>query len=1221
MTDLNVNDLKNYISGTTSSIVKASLIGVLTIVTNEEDEFPRGTVLLLDLVTNDPVVCFVDRTLPRALETTVQIRKWNCVNLKEGDNAFYIEFRLEDVYSEKYAKKCMLREQFSSDRIIFKESLRRQMEYYTPGDALQLTPPQSRINMVGIVYAISTLYLEDGKPAKFYLQITSNKPSNDTTTKLKAINVIFSGNDMIKYYRYFQIGGAFAFHNLVITSIHINDHTSINALSFNNRSNCQAIKYSHLEKTRRSSPVNNTSDHPLTITTVNTHKTYTGIITRVIDSMFGIYELDSSIIVCLFHLFSYIADMPFRINTRICLHHFHAVVINPKDGETSYLLQNFWNAPETDEGYMTLTACVMSHISILKFPDHCDDFTETTKSFVLSNDTDIGSQIKMYTYSEINDKRSVFTQLLGQLEIYAALAVKFVDTNIVKDLDVFIRAFNTIQHQVYGRTKTREIQASDLLNNFFLHDTVCLLVGDQNFRMEIDSYPSLNKIKNNLEDNLEDYQLDLAGGNTMFEKENVLTQKGDYDQTAEYFILGMLQVAQDGRMYLVDSETRILFVLAAYSSLISRRAGEIYLVRRLQMFREDLSFVENEDEDFIKRKDLSVSYFACQAKDLMLLDGDYGNNTAFHILGAANIHNRELKKLSLNRMPHEIRNIPKDHQYLAVHVVTRYPVEVCFTPNGSIYLECRVVVKMHEIEGIGSTAASMDYIKTTGSEEYILIFSSLKKTLHLHLNFQVDSYWIIYGLDKPGSMIKSIAENRSFAFSIDNEKHTIYPISFDYSTSNMVRLQPHYGETAIMPNPLSLIYDVSQLTDLNNLPPGLSSQITSLNYFEELINVQGVVIIKRFIEGYPTHSTLNKHALKLHNQLGVSTGKTNRKLFVQIRQPDSLDTISIYMDVHKVHYPIGMVIGSTVTFYNLIRKTKLSSNEELFFLANSSTLIHVNNITPSPDVISMKPAPIMTRLISSFLDPVLGVQDQSSKQIFKLYCYISSIIKLTLKWECRDCGSIVRNNDCYGMCEGASRVFSVHAFVQISDGTASANASIDGERLVFRLLQLSTNQIDALKNLVLVYGQLSYGGWGTAKIRTMDDGEERLNYDPEKDQRNAMHGYTLEDLCNNAKRAGQLYLYGQVQSKPTKKRPREEEVVDWSDNLIDEFKLRKFKISDNGSLLKTAELSKLKVKVVEIALPDARNVAYEMLNILNQTEIPVGSISSIPTPVAVSDFE
>ncbi|KAG1071082.1 hypothetical protein G6F42_026061 [Rhizopus arrhizus] len=119
----------------------------------------------------------------------------------------------------------------------------------------------------------------------------------------------------------------------------------------------------------------------------------------------------------------------------------------------------------------------------------------------------------------------------------------------------------------------------------------------------------------------------------------------------------------------------------------------------------------------------------------------------------------------------------------------------------------------------------------------------------------------------------------------------------------------------------------------------------------------------------------------------------------------------------------------------------------------------------------------------------------------------------------------------------------------------------------------------------------------------MDDEEERMSYDPEKEQRNAMHGYTLEDLCNNAKRAGQFYLYGQVEQKTSRKRARdeEEEYELCTDDLVEQFQLRKFKISDNGSLLKTAELSKLRVKVVEITFPDAKAAAYEMLDALNQT--------------------
>ncbi|KAI8641609.1 CST, telomere maintenance, complex subunit CTC1-domain-containing protein [Parasitella parasitica] len=327
------------------------------------------------------------------------------------------------------------------------------------------------------------------------------------------------------------------------------------------------------------------------------------------------------------------------------------------------------------------------------------------------------------------------------------------------------------------------------------------------------------------------------------------------------------------------------------------------------------------------------------------------------------------------------------------------------------------------------------------------------------------------------------------------------------------------------------------------------------------------------------------------------------------------------MDVQNVHYPLGMVIGARVAFYSLIGKKKASTIEDFYFLADSTTFISVNDTNPSSSIIFMNPALVRTRLISSFLDPVLGRQDQTSKQIFKLYCYVNSIINLTLKWECKDCGSIVRNNDCYGMCEGASRNFSAQSFVQISDGTANANAAIDGERLVFRLLQLSPNQIDALKKLVLNHGQLSYGGWGVAQVTTMDDDEESLKLDTEKIQRNALYGFTLEDLCNNAKRAGQFFLYAQAEIKQNRKRQRDEEELDTTDNLVEMFKLRKFRISDNGSLLKTAELSKLKVKAVEIVFPDPRLVAYEMLDLLNENEMPSGSIPSLPVPLAVSNFE
>ncbi|GAN04372.1 hypothetical protein MAM1_0062d03832 [Mucor ambiguus] len=1221
-----VNDLKNYPYGSTHRQAKAIVAGFLTVVKTEAHNYPRGTVLLLEKTTNNAIPCLVNRLHTHAVNAIVYIKRWNFVNLQEGAEC-HLEFRMEDVYVDEECKKSLLKVALREEMFPFNQSVRREHQYYTPGD--QLRSRQS-VSMAGIVYAVSTLYVQPGEAAMFLVQMTSsNIQTTDIGTELTAINVLFRGNDWIEYYRYFQIGGAFAFQNLGVETIHSTDRHEFHVLRFDTSTNVQPIAYTQYQHIcnnltgSRNSGLS--SKQQLTLIHVHKHKTYTGTITRIIDSMFGIYELDHKIIVSLFHLFSYAADMPYRVDTQVRLHHFHAVIVNPEDGETSYLLQHVWQANKADEGYLALAACMQSHVEVLKFPKNHNVFEETARPFFLAHNTDLGSQIKLSVYTDIIRRKSTFQQLLRQLEIYAALTVKFVDTQIVKGFDGFQHAYNTVRDQVFAATQTPVMRAGDMINDFVLHDTVCLLVGKGNFHIVIDAYPSLDKIQANLKTKLEDHNLDLAGGNTMFETEHVLTQKADYDQTADYYILGMLQVARDGRLYLVDNTSRVLLVLAAPSSSgISARAGEICMVQRLHMFTEDLAFVDNLDPEWIKRKDLRLTYFVCQESDLLLLlDSDNANDiTAFYLSDLEHAPlTRKLDKLSVARLPAGDSNcLPIEHQYLAVHVVNRFPVEVCFTANGSIYLECRVIVKMYEISGLGPTTASSsaDDIATDGSKNYALVLTSLKNSLQWQLDFQVGSYWVIYGLDTPDTFIKSTTNTPSFALTVDADKHTIYPLLSSAYSANTIQLTPHYSQDKIEQDPQSLIYNVSQLTNIRQLPPGITTARTQQHFCEQLLHVQGVVIIKRFMEGFPSHNILDKHAYKLHNQLGISTGKTNRKLFIQLRQPDSLQVISIYMDVHKIHYPMGLVIGATVTFRNLIRKNKLTSKEEFFFLANSATCIHVNNPVPSSDVVSMVPALIHTRLISSFLDTVIGRQKDSDRQIFRLFCYIHSIINLALKWECRDCGSIVRNGDCYGMCQGASRVFSVHAFVLVSDGTGNATAGIDGERLVFRLLQLSSNQIEALKNLVLNYGQLTYGGWGGGKVTTMDDEEEKTRYDPENEQRSAMHGYTLEDLCNNAKRAGQFYLYGQEQTSG-KKRASDEPDGD----LIKEFQLRRFKISDNGSLLKTAELSKLRVKVIEITFPDTRTTVYEMLDSLDQNDgIPPESASaSLPTSIEVADFD
>ncbi|KAL9557242.1 hypothetical protein MBANPS3_001473 [Mucor bainieri] len=1265
---LHMNDLKNYPHGSTHRQAKAILHGVVAVVRSETHPtcYPRGTVLLQekkqqeyddndnDNGNHNAIPCLVNRLYKLAIDIKVYIKRWNYVNLHEGAEC-HLEFRFEDLYEDEACKKSVLRAAREYDIFPLKQSLRLEQKYYIPGGR-QPPPPlprqQQKVHMAGIVYAVSTLYAMPNKPAMFLVQLTdSSITAADTGTELSAVNVLFSGDELIDYYRHFDIGGAFAFHNLLPEVVHTTERHAFHVLQFDPiASNVQAISHTTYRDicsnfTLKSSSSIGTStsvslhQQPLTLIPVHKHTRYKGTITRVIDSIFGIYELDHKIIVSLFHMLSYSSDMPYRVDAQVRLHHFHAVMVSPEDGETSHLLQHVWqvhsssSSSNSEGGYFALAGCMQSHVEVLLFPKNHNVFQEIAQPFFLARNTDLGSQIKHNVYTDIVRRKSTFPQLLRQLEIYAALTAKFVDTQLV-----------------FAATQTPLMRAGDMINDFVLHDAVCVMVGEGNFRAVIDAYPSLDNIQAKLEAQLQDYNLDLAGGNTMFEKEHVVTQKADYDQRADFNILGLLQVARDGRLYLIDNESRVLIVLAAphagsshtTSSELSAKAGTICMVRRLHLLSEDLAFVDDQDQELIQRNELRLTYFVCQESDLLVLLPLPDNNRGVVFCLPDLEHGpltRKLNTLSVadTAAADTAANLPVEHPYLALRVVNRFPVEACFSADGRIHLACRITVTLYPIHGLGPPSERSG-IATDSTKHHVLELTSLKHSLQWHLDMQVGTYWVLYGLDAD-DVVVSVP-----TFTLDADRHTLYPLLPSPYSDDWVSLTPHYykqqrqqqqqQQQQVTRDPSSVVYKVSQVANSLELPRGVMTTTTKQHFCEQLLHVQGVVIIKRFMEAFPSYGPLNKHATRLHNQLGISTGKPNRKLFVQLRQPDILQVINIYMDVHKTHYPVGMVVGATVTFRNLLRKKKLASQDDFFFMANAATCIHVNSVIPSPSVVAMEPALVRTRLISSFLDTTIGRQLESDRQIFRLFCYIHAIINLTLKWECRDCGSIVRNNDCYGMCQGASRVFSVHAFVLVSDGTGNATAGIDGERLVFRLLQLSANQVDALKHLVLDYGQLTYGGWGGGKLTTMDDEEERMTYDPEKHQRSAMHGYTLEDLCNNAKRAGQFYLYGQEQTSGKKRaatsreaeKKKEEEEKEQEQDLIKEFHLRKFKLSDNGSLLKTAELSKLRVKVIEITFPDARMATYDMLDELNQSDnIPPQNASSASVPtytsIEVEDFD
>jgi hypothetical protein len=1198
MGSLNVSDLlTKYATGATSESTGSQLVGTLFVVTNENEFHERGTILLRDFATNESIVCMVDRFLPKLSHATAYIHIW-CYVKDQELGIDHLEFLLNDIYRSPTTDSPLLIDYLEDDQPAIEASL-KQNSFYKPGSYLQYISRDAIVNIAGIVEAISILYVKQNTPAVFFVELYDQQVS---------VYIMFYGNSFIPLYASLQVGSTYMFQDLRVVNI-LNNRGVLSFSELDSRYHPLTLhQYQHELLVKELPPITKQTENILTLISHKQDKsptTYTGCITRVIDSMFGIYELDHCLILSLFHHLGYSAAKPYRVMTRIRLHHVHIARIEPDDGKTTHLFSTLWEAPPIANidclRYMALIACMKSHIEIVSFPPH-NEFYESSVSITSGGDLPEEAEIKQHVYMECTGNHVSFEQLLRRLEIYAALIVKFMAGSLVLDLDRFKMAYDTIIGQIFASTRSHTTKlAGDPVGDFLMHRRSCIAVGQEAgiLHVVIDSYPFLSQVKTWMQDQLQEYHMSLAGSSNWFEATHVDTKLAHYDQTENYCILGKIDALPDGRLYLMDGKSRILLVVAD-SRMMS--LGGIYLVRQAQMFSEDLSYIREEVEDTAGaiRQELVSTYLVCQDKDLIPLT--IAAKMVFQMQTSfLDSQEKDLRKYQLSSIQNH-QDLDQAHQYLAAHVVAVYPVQVCFTDEGKLYLESRVSVKLYNVDGLGITVDYKDFISTDDLRECIFVLDSREKTLSWNHLLQVGTRWVVYGLNKEGTKLPE-GHKRRLSFLLNADKHTIYPLLFQHiDIADAIQLRPVFGSSSST-NALPLVYSVSQLSMRDHLPENLS-EVASHNFFRRLVDVQGVIVTKRLIEGFENVSLVSRRALQLYQDLGISSGKPARKLFVQLRQPDTLDVLNIYIELTKVHYPLGLVVGSFVVFRNLIRKVKVSSAKETFCITEGFTTIQIINTKPSTEVIGMMPSTdqVPTRTICSFSE---GEENES--YIFKVYCSIQSILSLTLKWECRDCGSIIRNNDCYSMCKNASRAFIANAFVQISDGTGNANGSIDGERLIFKILQLSPKQMDALKRIVLKYGQITYDGWAMQKTTyAMDIGTDETIMEAEQNQRDVMHGYTLEDLCYNAKKAGQFWLYGKIIKNKKRKALHDDGTSYYPANYdwIQHHGLRKVNISDNGSILKTVELVKPKIKVIEVEFAVARLVAYDLLKRLEEKEEP-----------------
>lgn len=1135
--------LKEGITSSSDSILQ----GHLRMLDRDQLGYNKGTLLLIDPFTQEAIPCLVDRLNAGTNRKRVEIKEWNYI-YDEANGYRYLEFCLDNVFTKK-AELSALRSGIVNDLEVVQAAIGTQLSFYTP--SLSRTHvSQPSVNVAGVVVAISPLYTPPHTEARFFVEIADGDEKS-------AVTLYFCGDKDIHYQLCFRIGQYYTFTDLSPVTISYGRYTR-DVLQYQQNSTFQIITasiYQQLEFALEAPPPSAAAanKHHLTVTKItNERATYTGYITRIIDSVLGIYELDDSVILSVFHHF--VSAQPFRVNTKVQITHFHKTCIY-SDHYRSILLNDVWKLDKQHRE--ALVACNRTRIEVLAFPRSCH---------IGVNDLPAPNETREALAMYMIRHRYTFAQCMRFLEIYATLVIRFELVSLTTDQ--FKRVVENISRFVFKATNTPVTRRhGDLGNDFFQHDKVCSAIGSKctvddggYLSVYLDLYPKLDECKAYLDERKKDYHVDLAGANFAFDVSAVPVQSTPFDTSMGFYILGVIELSKDGRYVLRDSQSSV-FLSIGSGKKKNVQLGDMYLIPRGQYFYEDLSRRKN-----LETSGLSSTYLACDSDDLLKVFSMTSSSNDADLIFQIR-HNFQPDKVGYFSIGSNPEKMSTDRQYVVGQVLKKFPMITTLTKVATRLMESRMVVRLYNL---GATTND-DFIKLDSSKYYDLCITSRNESLKFYYQLNVGDWYVIYGLNQRETHLRNPDSTSSYFLDLT---HKIYPIVLSKEpVDDAIVLIPVLGRQRPTATKVELprpVLTISQITDPQR-PHTLTNNA-------EYINVRGVVILKKFDQrrGFGVY---DENALESYVNCGVGTGVPHRAIQIQLREQDSLQMITISIDLTYGHYPLGLVHGATVVFRNLMRK--VYRIDAVYYNAGNETLIEVESINTAQHVNRLQNNAIKATSIG-WISQMLQENVDISDKAFQIYCSVSTVMVLQMKWKCSQCGFTVKNSECYAICDDANRVFYASMYVELADGTASAFANVDGERLVFRLLRLSNAQITALKNFVLLE-EVDYNIRNPGSI-----------YGVDANKMNKLCGLTIDDLLTRARAVPRICVSGVVRFSSRKRKRADFQQQD--ENVKAMSAIRPITISDNGGLLKSFEFIKPKISIQEIEACDPVSYAYYLLN-------------------------
>lgn len=233
------------------------------------------------------------------------------------------------------------------------------------------------------------------------------------------------------------------------------------------------------------------------------------------------------------------------------------------------------------------------------------------------------------------------------------------------------------------------------------------------------------------------------------------------------------------------------------------------------------------------------------------------------------------------------------------------------------------------------------------------------------------------------------------------------------------------------------------------------------------------------LHGFVTHIQLLEddnspavYSLDYRPQRKICEGK----LVVKLQDIDGPDAVDVYIRLDVFVYPLGLVPGTQVTFYNVERKMSKTQSVYCTFNDESALVLHRWDKQKLCDT-SNRSAALELFDTTSFKRTTSLIEFQDPNRIRRVFVRVCAcldkIISIKAEWFCNQCKRLSVNEMCVHGCKNQGFTFHCVLVATIDDGSNQIEALVKGD-LVWQILNLNAEQTNGIMEQTMAMGPIKY---------------------------------------------------------------------------------------------------------------------------------------------------